>query len=139
MQLSHGGQGAHVFRKTTSAITHPGEKKRKSDAAIMSNAATYVVDVAAHAFAKIGHLVDEADFRCQQSVGDILGHLGAFRRHDEKRVFGTQERLVKLLQNIGCKRVANPNDHPVGLFKVVDRGAFFQKFGIASHMAFAAC
>ena len=50
---------------------------------------------APHALAEVGHLVDEADLGRQQGVGDVLGHLGTFGRHDQERLFGAQERGVQ--------------------------------------------
>ena len=56
---------------------------------------------AAHPLAQVGHLVDEADLGRQQRVGDVLGHLRAFGRHDQERLLGAQERLVQLVQHVG--------------------------------------
>src|SRR5205807_518872 len=91
-------QSANVLGKTTAAITGAGKKELEADALVVADAAADLIDVGPEAFAQVGHFVDEADLGGQHGVGDILGHLGAFRRHDEKRVFGAEKRGIQLLE-----------------------------------------
>ena len=80
-----GDHCAYIFRKTAAAIAHTGEEERKADAAVVPNSAADVIDVRFKMFANVGHLVDKADLRGQQCVGDVFGQLGAFRRHFQER------------------------------------------------------
>ena len=96
----HGGQRPHVLGEATAAVADAGEQEGEADAAVVADAAADVVDVAAHPLAEIGHLVDEADLRREQRVGHVLGHLGAFGRHHQKRLLGPQERLVELVEHV---------------------------------------
>ena len=90
----------HVLGEATSAIAGAGKQELKADAGIVADAAANVVDVGPEPLAQVGHLVDEADLGRQHRVGDVLGHLRAFGRHDQERLLGPQER--------GCTARATP-------------------------------
>ena len=128
-------QRPHVLGEAAAAVADAGEQKREADAAVVADAAADVVDVGSQPLAEVGHLVDEADLRRQQGVGDVLGHLGAFGRHDQKRLLGAQERGVQLAQHLGHFRASHADDDAVGLHEVVDRGPFLQELGVAGHVA----
>ena len=75
----HRGEGLHVLGKAAAAVAHPRKEKRKTDPLVVPDPAADVVDVGLHSLAEVGHLVDEADLRGQERVGDILRHLGTLR------------------------------------------------------------
>ena len=129
------GQGPHILGEAASAIADAGKEKRETDAAVVADAAADVVDVAAHLLAQIGHLVDEADLRREQRVGDVLRQLGAFGRHDEQRLIGPQERAIQLAERVFGLLGPHADDHAVGILKIVDRGPFLEKLGIAGDVA----
>ena len=93
---------------------------------------------AAMPFAQIGHLVDEADLGGQQRVGHVLGHFGAFGRHDQKRLLDSQETGRTTPQRFHGRGVAHADHDAVGPHEVVDRGPFFEKLGVAHHVEVAA-
>ena len=96
-QLPGGGrEGLHVLGEATAAIAAAREQEGKADAAVVADAAADLVDVGPRQLAQVGHLVDEADLRRQQGVGHVLGHLGAFGRHDQQRLVGPQVRGIQL-------------------------------------------
>ena len=74
----------------------------------------------------------------QHGVGDVLGHLGAFRRHHQQRLVGPQVRFVEVRQHVGHLRPPHADDHAVGLHEVVDGHPFLEKLGIARHVDVAA-
>ena len=92
--------GADVLGEAAAAVAGAGEEELEADALVVADAAADVVDVGAELLAQVGHLVDEADLGRQHGVGDVLGHLGTFGRHDQERPFGAQERAVQLVQHL---------------------------------------
>src|SRR5262245_42508940 len=103
-------QSAHVFGKTTAAITGTGEKELKTEALILPDATAHIADVGLQAFKKIGKFVDEAALGGAHGIVDVFRHLGTFGRDDEEWTFGTQERLIKLVQAICGRRVADAGE-----------------------------
>ena len=78
--------------KQRSAVAGAGKEELKADACVVADAAAHVVDVGAEPFAEVRHFVDETDLGRQHGVGGVLGHLRAFRRHDQERPFRAQDR-----------------------------------------------
>ena len=56
----------------------------------------------------------------------------------EERLFGAQERLVKLAQHVAHFLPADADHHAIGLVEVFDRRAFLEEFRIAGDIAIAA-
>ena len=128
------GQGTDVLGKTATSVTHAGEKKGETDAAVVADAAADLVDVGPGALAEVRHLVDEADLRRKHGVGHVLGHLGALGRHDQQRLVGPQIRLIEVRQHVDHLPASGADDHPVGLHEVVDGHPFLEKLGVADHV-----
>ena len=99
----------------------------------MTDAATHFVDIGLHAFAEIGHLVDETDLGREQRVGDVFGHLRTLGRHDQKRVLGAEIGQIEMLQHIGHSGRTHSHHHPIGLLKILDGSPLLEEFGVAGH------
>ncbi len=72
------GQRANIFGKTASAVPDSRKEEREPDPAVVANSASNVIDVGGKMFAQVCHLIDEADLRGQQGIGNVLRQLGAF-------------------------------------------------------------
>ena len=79
-------------------------------------------------------LVDETDLRRKHRVGRVLRHFGAFGRHAQQRLVGSQVRLIQIGQHVDHFLPPRADHHPVGLHEVVDRHALLEKLGIAGHV-----
>ena len=92
--LADANEGAHILGKAGTAIAHPGEQKGLADAAIRSDPHPNLVHVRTHRVAESRHLVHERDAAGQESVGAILGHLGAQVVHEDDGVVGTNKGFI---------------------------------------------
>ena len=98
----------------------------------MPNALANFVDIRTNLLADVRHLVDETDLGGQHAVGCILDHLGTFNTHHNKRLLGSQERLVQFLHQFRCGGIVNTHDHAIGFGEVVYGSALLQEFRVGS-------
>ena len=118
MLAGHLLQRPHVFREATAAVADAGEQEREADAAVVADAAADVVDVAAHPFAEVGHLVDEADLRRRAARWRRTWSSPRFRatsRGTDSRCAGTACRVREIARETSYRRT--PTTTRSGLMK----------------------
>ena len=131
----HRRQRLNILGETTPAVPGSRKEEGETDPVVMTDPAADVVDVGIDPLAEIRHLVDEADLRRQQRVGDIFRHLRALRRHHQERMLRAEIGGVEIPQQFAVGGIADPDDNPVGPLEVVDRGPLLEKLRIARHAA----
>ena len=125
-------QRRDVLGKTGTPEAHSGLQEFRSDPVVVTHASGHLGDVRAELVADVGDLVDERDLRCEEGVGGELDHLGAGEvgAHDRGPEHG-----IEVGDGIGSRLVfgLGPDDDPVGLEEVLDRGALLEELG-AGHV-----
>ena len=126
-------KGANVLRQTATAESETGIEEATPDPIVVAERAAQCHHVSVGDLADLRHRVDERDLRREERVCRDLHH---FRRgqicrevrhtvFDDARVH-VHEELLPILGD-------NPEDQPIGVKCVFDRGAFPEKLRVPGH------
>ena len=136
MPVFFGGpdEGFDVLGKAGASVAYPGVNKFVTNARIASDASTDLVHAGSHDIAEQGHIVHEANLGGQHGVGGVFGHFGRGNVHEKNGVAVQGEGLVEFGHGfLGLDALTAYHD-AVRFEKILDRCAFFEKFGVGGHI-----
>ena len=120
----------HVFRETGTTVTNARIDKLISNPRIGAYADPYLLDIGPVEVGNIRQFVHETDLGCQHRVGRILRQFGRCNIHQYQLVMIATERLVQILQVLGCPLTVRADDDAIRFQKIANRRPFFEKLRI---------
>ncbi len=122
---AHADHRANIFGKTGAAVTDAGKNKMRADAAIQTDRPPDFTDVGVHLLAQTRHFIDERNLGRKHCVGSVFAHLGAAAVHNQNRIAGANERLVKLFHRFQCFSMIAAQHDTIRFHEIFDRGTLF--------------
>ena len=123
-------EGPRILWETGAAETGTRMQKLTPDPPIQTDASGNVMDVGAHLFAEICHLIDEGNLRRKEGVGGILRQLRGFQRREDNGRLDEEQRAIDRAHDRAGALGLGANHDTVRAHEITDCRALAKKLGV---------